>query len=233
MTYPVVYQPEQPEEDFWSGLGDAIFEGFISPILDFFNTVWDTIAEWFTNLGKAIYNAVVSFVDSTISFFEYLLNSVRQYIPYAIMITISWTIITRAWKSEKMSFFKKLGVTLSAPIVGYLVASIFDAIVPIGVQFPRLSIVLQPTEIKVSYDHTQYVNESVVLVTIQPITVAESYDHTQYIDESVTLRLKGEVVEGSFEHTQIYYEAVVLEAPLIIQETFNHQQTYYEQVTLA
>ena len=233
MTYPVVYQPEQPEEDFWSGLGDAIFEGFISPILDFFNTVWDAIVEFFQGLGTAIYNAVVGFVDTTISFIEYVLNSIRQYLPYAIMVTISWTMITRAWKNEKISVLKKIGYTLTAPVVGYLVARVFDAIVPLGVQFPRLSMVIQPAKITGSYDHTQYVNESVILVTIQPITVAESYDHTQYIDESVTLRLKGEVVEESFEHTQIYYEAVVLEAPLIIQETFDHQQTYYEQVTLA
>jgi len=209
MTEPqLVYEPET-EGDFWSGLGDAIFGGFISPILDFFNTVWDTIVEWFTNLGKAIYNAVVSFVDSTISFFEYFLNSVRQYIPYAVLITISWTMITRAWKSEKLSFLKKLGITISAPIVGYLVASIFDAIVPIGARFPRLSLVLQPAEIK------------------------GSYNHTQYVSESVSLESRKEVIEGRFEHTQVYYEAVVLGAPLIIQETFNHQQAYYEQVTLA
>jgi len=209
MTEPqLVYEPET-EGDFWSGLGDAIFEGFISPILDFFNTVWDAIVEFFQGLGTAIYNAVVSFVDTTLSFIEYALNSIRQYLPYAIMITISWTMITRAWKNEKISVLRKIGYTFAAPVVGYLVARIFDAIVPLGVQLPRLRIAIQPVEIKVSYNHTQYVNESVALES------------------------REEVIESRFEHTQIHYEAVVLGAPLIIQETFDHQQTYYEQVTLA
>jgi len=197
------------EFDIWGGLGDAIYKGLIKPILDFLGTVWDAIVGFFREVGRAIYNAVVSFVDTVISFIEYTLNSVRQYLPYAIAVTISWTMITRAWKSEKLSLLKKVGYTIAAPIVGYFVASVFDAIVPPGVQFPRLSTVVQPAKISGSFNHPQYVDVSVVLVP------------------------KYEVIEGSFSHPQAYYETVVLAAPVMAEGTFNHSQTYYHTVNLA
>jgi len=125
------------------------------------------------------------------------------------MITISWTMITRAWKSERLSFLKKIGLTIASPIVGYFVSKVFDAIVPIGVQLPRLRI------------------------AIQPLKITSTFNHVQYINEYVSLIPKKIIIEETYNHEQTYYEAIITIAPLFVEETFNHEQTFYESVNLV
>ena len=192
----------------WEGFCDAIYNGFVKPIVDFFNWVWTSIVNFFTWLGTAIYNAIVGFIDSVIGFIEYVLNSIRQYLPYAIMITMAWTIITRTWKSEKLSFLKKIGLTIATPIVSFLISKIFDSIVPIGVQLPRLG------------------------VAIQPPVVESTFNHEQYVNESVMLEPKAIMIEQTFNHEQTWHETIMLLAPVIVEQTFNHEQTFYEEVNL-
>jgi len=219
-------------QNIWEGLGSEIYEWFISPVLDFFNMIWDRIVEFFQNLGRTIYNAIVSFVDSAITFIEYTLNSIRQYLPYAIMITISWTLVTRTWKSEKLSLFKKIAYTILAPVIGYLTAKVFDAMVPLGVQLPRLSIAIQPTTITTKYNHKQYINESVELIEIKPLTITAEYNHTQFINDIVRLEPTTTTVEASYNHIQFIDDVIRLIERITVQESYNHTQTYYHTVNL-
>ena len=193
----------------WEGFSNAVYSGFVEPILNFFESIGESIADFFREIGASIYNAIIGFIDSVISFIEYSLNSVRQYLPYAIMITISWTMITRAWKSEKLPLLKKIGLTIASPIVGYFVSRVFDAIVPIGVQLPRLRI------------------------AIQPLKITSTFNHAQYVSEHVSLEPKKITVEETYNHEQTYYEVIVMIAPLLVEETFNHEQTCYESVNLV
>jgi len=220
-------------QNIWEGLGSEIYEGFISPILEFLNTVWNRIVEFFQNLGKTIYNAIVSFIDSAIAFIEYTLNSIRQYLPYAIMITISWTLVTRAWKNEKLSLPKKIAYTVLAPVVGYLTAMVFDAMVPLGVQFPRLSIAIQPTTITAEYNHSQYINESIELIEIKLPTITAEYNHTQYISDIVRLEPVTTKVEASYDHIQFIDYVVRLIERVTVQESYNHTQSYYHTVNFV
>jgi len=192
----------------WEGFSNAIYGGFVEPVLSFFESIGESIADFFRGIGTSIYNAIIGFIDSIIGFIEYSLNSIRQYLPYAIMITITWTIMTRAWRSEKLSFLKKIGLTIASPIIGYFIANIFDAIVPIGVQLPRLRI------------------------AIQPLKITSTFNHGQYVNEYVSLEPKKITVEETFNHEQTFYEAVITIIPLLIEETFNHEQTFYESVNL-
>ena len=197
----------------WEGFSSAVYDGLVKPIADFFSwlgtTIYNAIIDFFTWLGTSIYNAIVWVIDQVIGFFEYVLNSIRQYLPYAIMITIAWTIITRTWKSEKLSFLKKIGLTIATPIISFLISKIFDSIVPIGVQLPRLG------------------------VAIQPPVVESTFNHEQYVNESVMLEPKAITIEQTFNHEQTWHETIMMIAPLLIEETFNHEQTFYEEVTLA
>ena len=103
----------------WEGFSNAVYGGLVEPILNFFKSIGESIANFFKGVGTSIYNAIIGFIDQVIGFIEYSLNSVRQYLPYAIMITISWTMITRAWKSEKLSLLKKIGLTIASPCLLY------------------------------------------------------------------------------------------------------------------
>jgi len=193
----------------WEGFSDAIYNGLVEPIQDFISSIGASIVDFFTDLGEAIRNAIIGFVDATISFVEYSLNYIRQYLPYAIMITISWIIVTRAWRSEKLSFFNKIGLTIASPIIGWLVSRIFDSIVPIGVQLPRLR------------------------MAIQPIKLTSTFEHSQYTDESIRLELKTLVVTAEYNHEQLYYEAIIITAPLIVESTYNHEQLSTASIIIA
>ena len=197
----------------WEGFCDAVYNGFVKPIVDFFSwlgtTIYNAIIGFFTWLGTSIYNAIVWVIDQVIGFFEYVLNSIRQYLPYAIMVTVAWIIITRTWKSENLSLLKKIGITIVTPIVSFLISKIFDSIVPMGVQLPRLGIAIQPPKIESTFNHEQYISESVIL---EP---------------------KGITVEETFNHEQTWSDAIILLAPISVQETFNHPQTFYEEVALT
>ena len=239
--------------NLWEGLREQIYEGFVKPILDFFNSIWETIYNTFVNIGTTIRNAIIGFIDSAIAFFEYTLNYIRQYLPYAIMITISWVLVTRTWRSEKLSLGKKIAYTILSPIIGYLVAQIFNAMVPLGVTFPRLSRAIQPPEIKGEFYHRQYINETISIEEIPKLELLIEFYHKQYdselvqITEITELRLSPEfyhkqyksenvgvveavlTVEKSYNHTQYKSETVILIPVLSIQASYNHLQ-YYECV---
>ena len=197
----------------WEGFSSAVYDGLVKPIADFFSwlgtTIYNAIIDFFTWLGTSIYNAIVWVIDQVIGFFEYVLNSIRQYLPYAIMVTVAWIIITRTWKSENLSLLKKIGITIVTPIVSFLISKVFDSIVPMGVQLPRLGVAIQPPKIESTFNHEQYISESVIL---EP---------------------KGITIEETFNHEQTWSEAIMLPAPISVQETFDHPQTFYEEVALT
>ena len=197
----------------WEGFSSAVYDGLVKPIVDFFSwlgtTIYNAIIDFFTWLGTSIYNAIVWVIDQVIGFFEYVLNSIRQYLPYAIMVTVAWIIITRTWKSENLSLLKKIGITIVTPIASFLISKVFDSIVPMGVQLPRLGVAIQPPKIESTFNHEQYISESVIL---EP---------------------KGITIEETFNHEQTWSEAIILLAPISVQETFDHPQTFYEEVALT
>ena len=216
--------------NLWEGLREQIYEGFVKPILDFFNSIWETIYNTFVGIGTTIRNAIIGFIDSAIAFFEYTLNYIRQYLPYAIMITISWVLVTRTWRSEKLSLRKKIAYTILSPIIGYLVAQIFNAMVPLGVTFPRLSRVIQPPVITEEYNHLQYVYEAVTLKKIPKLEVREEHYHEQYSSELVTARLKTLTVSDEYNHEQYSSEVIRAIPRLTIYEEYNHEQYTYEVI---
>ena len=197
----------------WEGFSSAVYDGLVKPVVDFFSwlgtTIYNAIIDFFTWLGTSIYNAIVWVIDQVIGFFEYVLNSIRQYLPYAIMVTVAWIIITRTWKSENLSLLKKIGITIVTPIASFLISKVFDSIVPMGVQLPRLGVAIQPPKIESTFNHEQYISESVIL---EP---------------------KGITIEETFNHEQTWSEAIILLAPISVQETFDHPQTFYEEVALT
>jgi len=170
----------------WEGFSSAVYDGIVKPIVDFFSwlgtTIYNAIIDFFTWLGTSIYNAIVWVIDQVIGFFE--------------------------WKSEKLSFLKKIGLTIATPIVSFLISKIFDSIVPIGVQLPRLG------------------------VAIQPPVVESTFNHEQYVNESVMLEPKAITIEQTFNHEQTWHETIMLLAPVIVEQTFDHEQTHYEEVNL-
>jgi len=51
----------------WEGFNNAIYSGFVEPILNFFKSVGESIANFFREMGASIYNAIIGFIDSVIS----------------------------------------------------------------------------------------------------------------------------------------------------------------------
>jgi len=214
-------------------LGQILYDNLVKPIVDFFSDVWNTIVSAFRTLGEGIYKGFLWIIDSVIGFFEYTLNSIRGYLPYAIAIALSWTIITRSWESEKLSLPKKILLTFSAPFVGAVIGKMLNTIIPPGVQLPRFSHVIQPEKIEGKFNHSQISYEYVKLADKYLTIKEDKFNHSQISYERVELVDKYLTVKEEVYHGQSKDEHVIITERLEIREDFYHTQYTYHYVTTS
>jgi len=241
------------EPELFEIIPENIFEPFFEELGNFFNNyVITPIYDFFSWLGSQLWNAILYVIDEFLEAFEWFLNQIRGYLKYAIMIVISWLMISRALKSEKLSILGKIATTIIAPIVGAITAEMLDAIIPPAVTLPRIRPVLIPPEVYEEYYHQQYVDE--IVNVISPLSVSEEKYHEQYTDEVVKIinnifiieRFNHEhytnetIITGltisvleSYEHIQYIYESVGVITGLVLYPEYQHEQYVNEYVTVA
>jgi len=134
--------------------------GWVSGALE---TLFDIIKDFFVYLGTSIWNAIIWVVDQIIGIVEWLINSFRSWLPYAIMVTLMWFGATHAFKDSQLGIEQKAIRTLGSILLAPIVAMVFDALVPSSFVLPRISASPKEISISESHYHEQYTYEDVTI----------------------------------------------------------------------
>ena len=119
-------------------LGNWIYNSLIyiwNTLSNIFATLWNTIVSWFVGLSTSLFNWWNGVVNTINSWWTNLVVRFREKIKHTIMANIC---IVMAWKSGERilsaSSFSDIGYGVfglfASPIVGSLVGSIVDAVIP-------------------------------------------------------------------------------------------------------
>jgi len=178
----------------------GIWEGFSDALGSAVNSI-------LSSLGAALENAIRWAVNTTLSGIENFLNWFRNFIPYALMILISWYGISSIVMKPDLSLWKKFIGVLGSVGLGVLSSQLLDALIPKQVELPRW-IRYAPEHLVEEYYHPLFTEEGVVIA--EAVAPFEEKYHPLYTDEYVALM---EMITPSEEyyHTQYTYEEVTLE----------------------
>mgnify|MGYP000327145228 CR=1 FL=1 len=131
----------------------VLYEDYFRPTLDtvvtkakeiLTATIPNSVKGFFTWLGTSIYNAIIYVIDQFIGLIEWLFNTVRAYLPYAIMISVAWFMTSSVIGNPNVPLWKKVLYPIISPILGIILGELFSALVPERISLPRISTKIKP-----------------------------------------------------------------------------------------
>ena len=90
------------------------------------------------------YNALIYIADRILNVIDWFFNLVRPYLPYAIMISVSWFMTTRALENPEYPLWKKIVYPIVGIILGIALGEIYDRLVPERIMIPKISTEVKP-----------------------------------------------------------------------------------------